>query len=311
MIPDRTKDIYLDPEQAKIQAALAADLPTDKQEEKQVSTPKFPFTLDELAFWVIKRRDGVFVKYVLTDNAADVGQPVKKSYFPVQPSAGTGYYSSLGDWCHHDPTALPVFSAPGIDLFIADAPGCRSHWTEFDYVIDAGDVLTLYAATKRTLMGDPELVKVLAPHALDQPSDPAATTKTKVLKVDWYDRKAPKLAVTFWDELLKAVRAPADSPNTRLLCVCQGGHGRSGTSLVALMMCLTDYSPLDAITHLRAIHCPRAIESKEQHAYLNELAIYLNREPNALDAESVKSFKDRFLSLTSETSRPYRERLAG
>jgi hypothetical protein len=76
-------------------------------------------------------------------------------------------------------------------------------------------------------------------------------------------------------------------------------------------MCLTDYTPLDALTHIRALHCARAIESKEQHAYLNTLGTYLKREPDAMDAEEVKSFKERFLSLDNPYAEPYKDRVRG
>ena len=81
--------------------------------------------------------------------------------------------------------------------------------------------------------------------------------------------------------------------------------------MVALMMCMTSYTPLEAISHLRAIHCARAIESVVQHNYLNELGGLLGRPADALEAEKVKDFKTHFLSLTNTFAAPYQARLKG
>ena len=91
---------------------------------------------------------------------------------------------------------------------------------------------------------------------------------------------------------------------------CQGGHGRSGTALTALMMVLTPtYNCADAILHLRAVHCPRAIESKEQHEYLDKLAVSLGRKGNSGELVGVANYRERFLAIKKKAAQPYQERL--
>ncbi len=122
----------------------------------------------------------------------------------------------------------------------------------------------------------------------------------RILQLDWPDRDRPPLIPQAWPHL-------AAHLNGNIMTACQDGHGRSGTAAACLMMCWTDYSPLDAISHLRALHCPQAIESVEQHSYLNELARVLGRPEDA--NEKVSSYRERFLSMTSEWAKPGQDRL--
>lgn len=267
----------------------------------------FPFELDDLDFWLIEREDGTVVKFTV-DRKRDQTQ-------------GTGYQGqytqvtgkqSLSAYCKHDPAKEPVFTAVKgdrkVSLWIADAAGTRVHKNDFDLVIDAGDVLSIWKPLppKPVLKGDAELVEAMGMYAMQPvetpPKDP------RILQIDWWDRKAPPLSVDFWPDLAKRL---LDDPGIeKVLTNCQGGHGRSGSTLVALMMCYTDYDALDAITHLRAVHCARAIESAIQHDYLDLLAVHLGREPNAHQAHQVKDFRERFLTeVTSKYAKPYQDRL--
>ena len=60
-------------------------------------------------------------------------------------------------------------------------------------------------------------------------------------------------------------------------------------------MCyIPSYTPLDAFIHLRAVHCPRAIESTAQHKYINEVGIALGREGNMPALGNVHNYKEAF-----------------
>lgn len=262
----------------------------------------FPFSLDDIRGWIIKRKDGIIVRYTLT-NAQDLA----KTQSSPNVTVGTGNwftskksYSSFSDWCDHcpDPANPPVFQKDGIALYIADAPGARKSYSKFDVAIDGGNALTVAGEHDLPfLFGDPMFNRL---NRFVNKTGYKPEGNTKILKIRWYDRAAPPVAPTFWPNLLamlQDLRKKENKERLNVLTICQGGHGRSGSALVALMMCLEEsYTPLDALTHIRALHCARAIESKEQHEYLNELAKLLKREPDALDAEEVKSFKARLLA---------------
>lgn len=263
---------------------------------------RFPFKLEDLIAWVVRRKDGTIIKYSLVHDMPRLpgtgGPTLVKNATPPTPS-----YSA---WCKHDSTPLPVFASKGLELRIADSAGVKLAFNgaREDLIIDAGDVISEWSL-KGLLYGNAdELVTALTPWAEMAPPE--------VLKIHWADRAAPDLHPQFWIELAELLlkRAEeAENKTYRMLINCQGGHGRSGTGLVCLMMYLSDYDALDAITHLRAVHCPRAIESKIQHDYIDQFAAYLGRNANAGEAESVKNFKERFLTLTCETSKEYRKRL--
>jgi hypothetical protein len=266
----------------------------------------FGFTLSELDYWVIKRKDGETVKYML--NAGQV-QPV------VATTVGHHNAYNSSDAYHLSPTPhnyvqpcrhdaeKPVYSNDTVALYIADAHGCRRGKDWFGYVLDCGNILTVtmktYNPDERSglLVGDIDMVDVL-----DQYVE-AASVPSRILQIDWDDRQEPDLQPEFWPALAKLLSGD-------VLCACQGGHGRSGTALTALLMCYNpEYSAKDAIIHLRAMHCARAIESVKQHEYLDKVAESLGREANAIDTQEVKSFKDAFLALKHESARPFQESL--
>lgn len=261
--------------------------------------PFFPFGLDDLQYWIVKRKDGMVVKYRVVGPAAGEERPKLLTMGPPNPSVPTTH--SLGGWCKHNPASEPVWVGDKFDLYIADAPGCRTYKEDFDFVLDCGDNITasyaLRGNTDSTLVGDPTLVSALSKYATTLKS------AVKVLKVDWDDRAAPPLKFEFWPALHKKLSGT-------VLTACQGGHGRSGTSLVCLMMVANPaYSPADAIIHLRAVHCPRAIESVMQHNYIGEFGVFLGRPNDIERVKGVKDFKQEFLTLTHESSKVYQERV--
>jgi hypothetical protein len=276
---------------------------------KKETAPLFPYSLEDLRYWIVKRRSGEIVKYTLSDESGIPGLPNGGRKESTSSSSSsqkwTSGYSSYSEWCKHDPGNVPTFEFKkkgdydSMRLFIADAAGIRAHKEEFDFVIDCGDVLAdLYATRGRSLLlGDKELTDKLGSYSLTGIEGP------RVLKIAWLDRKAPLLHPSFWVELAKLLKGD-------VVTNCQGGHGRSGTTMVCLMMVLNpEYGAADAITHLRAIHCARAIESHEQHEYIDEVADYLGREADAKKVSSITNFKEAFLAMKHESAKPYQARL--
>lgn len=255
-----------------------------------VGTEEFRFKLADLAGWIIRKKDGTVFKYVFGQNGS-IGKPVSASlpaHYQTQPS--------LSAYCQHDPAKVPIFSQDGVSLFIADSTGAKAHYKEFDAVIDGGSVIYPFKPD-RPVDGDAEYANLLNTYASEVPA-------TRIIKITWIDRAAPPLLPGAWPALAQTLKG-------NILTCCQGGHGRSGTSLVALMMCLSDYTPKEAIIHLRAAHCPRAIESKVQHDYLNDLAAFLGRPEDAHEAEQVKDYKAAFLTMTQPWGDEQRARLKG
>ena len=254
----------------------------------------FAFTLSDLDYWLITRKDGEMIKYAVTNHANNrVGWP----------QLGTSQGNFIKS-CNHNGSKA-IFETPETRLYIADAAGCRASKDAYDFVLDCGDLLNVdteppeAGALSGFLEGDYTLVDLL-----DQYAEPALPP-ARILQIDWDDRQAPPLLPEFWPALAKELSGD-------VLCACVGGHGRSGTSLTALMMCLNpEYSAKDAIVHLRAVHCPRAIESTSQHDYLDKVAKVLGREQNAKETHQIKSFKDAFLALPHPSSLPYQQTLKG
>jgi hypothetical protein len=263
------------------------------QVNTQGKNPTFPYLLEDLQYWVVKRKDGGIVKFVV-----DEGIKCLPSGSAVATAKTCGYYNASGtksaeasastftasSVCYHDPHN-PIYQGKDVALFCADDTGQLKYGKQFDYVIDCGDVIKFTNSDffpKALLTGDTRLVKALDKYRINTAPPP------KVLKIDWWDRCAPDLDPEFWVALSKELKGDV-SIN------CQGGHGRTGTAFVCLLMVYEPtYDPLTAITHLRAVHCARAIESKIQHEYINDVAKFLGREPNALEVEKVKSYKDAF-----------------
>jgi protein-tyrosine phosphatase len=269
----------------------------------------FPFSLDDIQAWIIRRKDGTVVRYNLV-NADSVTKLASK------PKTIWNNTTSYSNWCDHEPwpqKQAPIFEHDGIGLWIADAPGARKTYKEFDVAIDGGSVLTVPGEHDLpNIYGDPKFRSALLRHVYSTQNVDEESTATRIIKLRWFDRAAPPVYPSFWPALLKELQKLRDkTPDKKLkvLTICQGGHGRSGSALALLTMCMTDYSPLDALTHIRALHCARAIESKEQHLYLNQVAALLGREENALEAEGVSSFKQRFLDSANKFMEPYKERL--
>lgn len=271
----------------------------------------FPHKLEDLEGWVIRYKDGTITRYVLDRvqvPGANNGTPAFSGYnhTPARP-----VNSSVGAWCAHtpDPVKDPVFETDEVRLFIADAAGARSAKEKFDIILDGGDVVTPYEQSP-ILQGDKEMVSKFTKHIIPYRLLP------RVLRIKWFDRQDPDLKVAFWPEMAEYLTEQGkkklggkDGSRLNVLTVCQGGHGRSGSALTALMMCYTDYSPFEAIVHLRANHCPRAIESTIQHEYLDLLGKHLGRPMNAKETHAVTDFRATFMASKNPIAELYQGRL--
>lgn len=252
----------------------------------------FPFSLANLLYWVTKRRNGTMIKYVIQDREAIT---IRQTALQRIHSAYQGATEDIIPWkgrsfrnlCHHNGD-IAVFEQDKVQLFIADSAGAVKDPTSYNFIIDCGGVFESSTRLNRSILGwDSELKRELS-HFSTRPCAP------RILTIDWKDREAPDLAPGFWPALAGMVTG-------KVMANCQGGHGRSGTAIVCLLMALNPaYSAKDAIVHLRARHCPRAIESSQQHAYIDQVAEFLGREANTKEAIKVGNFKAEFHRMIGE-----------
>lgn len=94
----------------------------------------------------------------------------------------------------------------------------------------------------------------------------SSPVKSDVLQLDWPDQAVPPVGLDFWLKLW-------DMLPPKTVVACMGGHGRTGTCLVALMIA----SGLDyytALSQARSEHCNNAVENTNQEKYLH--ALYMN-----------------------------------
>jgi hypothetical protein len=267
----------------------------------------FPFKLEDLKSWTVHRKDGTVTKFMLVQSTVQTqGQTaVQKQTFAntqeqhVQARVTNNY----GSYCSHKPNVLEEpyaqFTRPDgsqLNLWVASVAGARATKDNFDYMLDFGDIFEPWQIGNGMLEGDKELIQKLSPYTEDK-------HVTRLLKIDWDDRKAPKVEPEFWVELNKYIKGDVTT-------ACIGGHGRSGSGFVCLLMVnAPDYDALDAIIHLRAVHCPRAIESQEQHAYIDKVAVWLDRKGNSAGAQTITDYKEAFKASTKPTAIATRVRL--
>ena len=275
----------------------------------------FPFKLEDLVSWTIRRTDGSVAVFELSETAragARSAVPTKLTdpYWGrrdagKQPIISiTKTVEKLSQWCSHAPSLeRPVAVFPNreggeLRLFVGDMVGAKATVQKFDFVVDGGDVIPAWdSKVGEILSGDVDLVQALRAYR-------SAGFYTRVLKVDWADRCAPDVLPEFWVELNKQIVGD-------VMTCCQGGHGRSGTAFVCLLLAnAPDYDAKDAIIHLRANHCPRAIESAVQHNYIDDVARFLGREPNALEVKGITDYKAAFAKSEKPTAVKFREILA-
>lgn len=87
------------------------------------------------------------------------------------------------------------------------------------------------------------------------------------LALNWPDFGIIDLPIEFWLDLWESL------PKRTMAC-CMGGHGRTGTVLVALLIA-SGMSYYEALKLVRKEHCEKAVESEKQCSYLHR--IYVDR----------------------------------
>jgi protein-tyrosine phosphatase len=99
--------------------------------------------------------------------------------------------------------------------------------------------------------------------------------KHEEIVVAWPDFGIPYVLPTFWQALHNYL---SNKGYTKACIHCEGGHGRTGTALAALLITLDGWSAEDAIGWLRTNICPLMVETPIQEAYLETLEHFANGE---------------------------------
>jgi hypothetical protein len=252
----------------------------------------FPFKLEHLKGWTVKRSDGTITNYQMVSPGQDglaAQLKAQQTLTALHQSTTTATRKTYGlsEYCNHRPGDTPIAAVGDRRFWIGSMWGAKATRDTFDFVVDCGDVLDLPQGG--ILTGDKALTATLSEFTNQK-------RYARVLKIDWDDRAAAPVPPQFWTKLLAELHGD-------IMTCCVGGHGRSGTSFTCLLLNLApDYDALDAIIHLRAVHCPRAIESVAQHDYIDAVAKHLGRTPNAKSCATITDYKGAFLVSTKPTA---------
>lgn len=164
----------------------------------------------------------------------------------VPPSAGTD------GW-------VAITLAPGKKTM-----GANSYWDR-DLDLDLDRLVTLGATTLVPLIEDAELTYLKIPTLVDS----AEKRGLAVRRFPFHDGGIPtdrRETVRFVQELIARFRA-----GERIVMHCNGGLGRAGTMAACLRLALgLDHTAEQAIRSVRKARGPRAIETREQEAFIAE-----------------------------------------
>jgi hypothetical protein len=89
-------------------------------------------------------------------------------------------------------------------------------------------------------------------------------------RVDWPDFGVPDDAAGLVALLREVLRRAGAGDRVEIGCL--GGHGRTGTALACLAV-LSGHPPTDAVAWVRANYCPDAVETDDQAAFVENLAV--------------------------------------
>ena len=262
----------------------------------------FPFKLEDLKAWTIRRTDGTTTRFVLSNAPLVSHASFSKPTVEKETTTYNRKTTNLSGYCTHTPGMVPIATfaaakngkgrkAGDISMWIGNLSGAKSTKDGFNYMVDCGDIFTEYqsSAPDPVLSGDATLASLLQEYSEDQ-------FHARILKIDWPDRAAAPMKPEFWPALNEQLSGD-------IMTCCVGGHGRSGTSFACLLLVnAPDYDAKDAIIHIRAVHCPRAIESQVQHDYIDKVAAFLGRKANAKEIEDIKDYTVAFAASTKPTA---------
>lgn len=99
---------------------------------------------------------------------------------------------------------------------------------------------------------------------------------------DWKDMSVPPVGYEFWVKLVDSL------PLGHVIVYCQGGHGRTGTALAAMLAVTTNLSHKAIVDEVvRKVHCHKALETEAQVKYIEKLCAFRDKLAEAIETEAV------------------------
>ena len=155
--------------------------------------------------------------------------------------------------CDHEPKA--IFKIGNTTIWASDKYGA-DNFNKNGLVVSLG----VDGPETISLSGEATLVSCLNKH-LKQ-------VQLKFLYIPWNDGSSPPIKSTFWVALFDSIK---NQTIKDVLFHCQGGHGRTGTALSAILIAVSGFKPYDAISFVRKNHCKKCVETNSQERYLKDL----------------------------------------
>jgi len=101
------------------------------------------------------------------------------------------------------------------------------------------------------------------------------------IMIPWPNFKMPKVKMEIWGELHEFI----ERKGWKEVCIhCDGGHGRTGTAISALIIANAGLTAQDAVEIVREEYCNMAVETMEQCLYLQGVDLWYNN--NEMEEET-------------------------
>lgn len=149
-----------------------------------------------------------------------------------------------------------IYEKDGKQLFAGNGRGVNEYLPNWELIIDLANNLG-WGKEGTIKSRSAKRFDVLKKYVTEK------SLTAEILQLDWPDGGVIPASLDFWLHLWKLL-----PPRTVMMCI--GGHGRTGTCMVALMVAAgEDY--YWALEKVRTDHCDRAVETLNQALYLHNL----------------------------------------
>lgn len=173
-------------------------------------------------------------------------------------STGTTYYGGGTGWQKHQHEGDKIiYEHDGKKLYAASGNGLKEYSGNWELIIDL-------AHNIRGQKGFIEPISTPRFQALKKFTFGQNQVKSEILQLDWPDMGVAPATIDFWLALW-------DMLPERTVTACMGGHGRTGTALVAMIIASGGMDYYEALKHVRTTHCEEAVETLSQEQYLHRL----------------------------------------
>lgn len=180
---------------------------------------------------------------------------------------GHGYYSAGTPYvkCEHKPTLVIDGGKDGWKVYAGAKWDVQDKAGEHDVVLNCTGTTIFYNHS--------------VPFDWYEDVPRSGQGKATECLIDWDDMQAPALHPIFWKKLLEHLR----KTKGKMLVFCIGGHGRTGTALVSLLIA-AGWARKKALKYLRKNYCHKIVETDAQLKYL----AYVEKTLRALDGKKVE-----------------------